>query len=147
MLHIADDSFLQPEPGVSAGDHLLSGLVPLGFLSVAALIFLRVRAGARAVLALLIGLTGVVVGFVEAGSSEHRPPARTGQPASDSTSPQVDVAPRLGGDGPAVGDVGELQHAAGAQHAVDLIEHGALVGAQVDHPVGDHRVGPSVLDG
>ena len=67
MLHIADDSFLQPEPGVSAGDHLLSGLVPLGFLSVAALIFLRVRAGARAVLALLIGLTGVVVGFVEAG--------------------------------------------------------------------------------
>ena len=67
MLHIADDSFFQPEPGVSAGDHLLSGLVPLGFLSVAALIFLRVRAGARAVLALLIGLTGVVVGFVEAG--------------------------------------------------------------------------------
>ena len=47
MLHIADDNFFQPEPGVSAGDHLVSGLVPLGLLAVAALSFLRVRAGAR----------------------------------------------------------------------------------------------------
>lgn len=24
-LHVADDSFLQPQPGTSAGDHLVSG--------------------------------------------------------------------------------------------------------------------------
>ena len=29
MLHIADDNFLQPNAGVTAGDHLVSGLVPL----------------------------------------------------------------------------------------------------------------------
>ena len=29
MLHIADDNFFQPEPGVSPSDHLVSGLVPL----------------------------------------------------------------------------------------------------------------------
>jgi len=28
-LHVVDDSFLQPESGTSAGDHLVSGLVPL----------------------------------------------------------------------------------------------------------------------
>ena len=28
-LHVIDDSFLQPQPGTSAGDHLVSGLVPL----------------------------------------------------------------------------------------------------------------------
>ena len=31
-LHYADVAFLQPEPGVSAGDHLVSGLVPIGLL-------------------------------------------------------------------------------------------------------------------
>jgi hypothetical protein len=28
-VHVLDDSFIQPEPGTSAGDHLVSGLVPL----------------------------------------------------------------------------------------------------------------------
>ena len=28
-LHVIDDSFLQPQPGTSAGDHLAGGLVPL----------------------------------------------------------------------------------------------------------------------
>ena len=31
-LHVLDDNFIQPEPGTSAGDHLVSGLVPLGLL-------------------------------------------------------------------------------------------------------------------
>jgi hypothetical protein len=35
-LHNADDNYLQPEPGTSAGDHLTSGLVPLGLLAVLA---------------------------------------------------------------------------------------------------------------
>ena len=28
-LHVVDDRFLQPEPGLAARDHLVSGLVPL----------------------------------------------------------------------------------------------------------------------
>ena len=32
-LHVVDDNFLQPQPGTSAGDHLVSGLVPLGVLA------------------------------------------------------------------------------------------------------------------
>ena len=29
MVAVADDAFVHPEPGVSASDHLASGLVPL----------------------------------------------------------------------------------------------------------------------
>ena len=67
MLHVADDNFLQPNPGVSAGDHLVSGLVPLAALLAAAAAYPRVRPGTRAVLAFAVGLTGIVVGAVEAG--------------------------------------------------------------------------------
>jgi hypothetical protein len=31
-LHVIDDHCLQPEPGTAAGDHLVSGLVPLAVL-------------------------------------------------------------------------------------------------------------------
>ena len=27
-IHVIDDNFVQPQPGTSAGDHLVSGLVP-----------------------------------------------------------------------------------------------------------------------
>jgi hypothetical protein len=64
----------------------------------------------------------------KAGVFEHLLPARTGQPAGDSSSPQIDVAQGLGGDGVAVGDVSELQRAAGTQRAVDLGEYGACRG-------------------
>ena len=67
MLHVADDNFLQPNPGVSPGDHLVSGLVPLALLLAAAAAYPRVRAGTRAVLAFAVGLTGVMVGAIEAG--------------------------------------------------------------------------------
>ena len=43
-------------------------------------------------------------------------------------------------------DVGELQPAAGAQDAVDLVEHRVLVGHEVDHAVGDHDVDAAVLE-
>jgi uncharacterized protein len=62
-LHVADDSFLQPQQGTSAGDHLVSGLVPLAVLALAAVAFPRVRPGARAVIALLVGYFGIVVGI------------------------------------------------------------------------------------
>ena len=57
-LHVVDDNFLQPQPGTSAGDHLVSGLVPLGVLGLAAWGYPRLRAGLRAVLALFFGIFG-----------------------------------------------------------------------------------------
>ena len=41
-LHVADDSFLQPQPGTSAADHLIRGLVPLAALALAVVAYLRV---------------------------------------------------------------------------------------------------------
>ena len=40
-LHIVDDSFVQPQPGTSAADHLVSGLVPLAVLALAAFAYPR----------------------------------------------------------------------------------------------------------
>jgi len=60
-LHVVDDTFLQPNPGTSASDHLASGLVPLVLLVAAAVLYPRLRAGARATVALLSGFLGVVV--------------------------------------------------------------------------------------
>jgi hypothetical protein len=58
-LHVVDDSFIQPQPGTSAADHLVSGLVPLGLLALAAVWYPRLRAGARAILALALGVFGI----------------------------------------------------------------------------------------
>jgi hypothetical protein len=62
-LHVLDDNFLNPEPGTSAGDHLVSGLVPLTALALAAAWYARLRAGARASLAIVLGAFGVVSGL------------------------------------------------------------------------------------
>ena len=62
-LHVVDDSFVQPQPGTSAGDHLVSGLVPLGALALSAAAFVRVRAGGRAAIALVVGFFGIVFGI------------------------------------------------------------------------------------
>ena len=59
-LHVVDDNFLQPNPGTSAGDHLVSGLVPLGLLVLAGIVYPRLRAGARATIALLAGFFGIL---------------------------------------------------------------------------------------
>jgi hypothetical protein len=61
-LHVADDNFLQPQPGTSPGDHLASGLVPLALLSATAVAYTRLRPGVRAALALLTGFFGVLAG-------------------------------------------------------------------------------------
>ena len=61
-LHIVDDNFLQPEPGTSAFDHLVSGLVPLALVVGAAVAYGRLRAGFRGALALLFGFFGVLGG-------------------------------------------------------------------------------------
>ena len=61
-LHIADDNFLQPEPGTSAGDHLASGLIPLAVLAVVAAVYPRLRAGLRAITAMTLGALAITVG-------------------------------------------------------------------------------------
>jgi uncharacterized protein len=61
-LHVVDDNFLQPPAGTSAGDHLISGLVPLALLALAAWGFPRLSGGRRGALALLIGPLGIALG-------------------------------------------------------------------------------------
>ena len=62
-IHVVDDSFIQPEPGTSAGDHLVSGLVPLAALAIAAVMYPRVGPAARAAIAVVIGAFGIVAGL------------------------------------------------------------------------------------
>jgi hypothetical protein len=61
-LHVLDDNFVQPNPGTSAGDHLLGGLVPLALLIGAGVLYGRVRAGAQATIALLAGFFAFLMG-------------------------------------------------------------------------------------
>src|SRR5918994_652278 len=61
-LHVVDDNFLQPQPGTSPADHLVSGLVPLALLTGAAIAYARLRAGVRATGALLAGFFGLLAG-------------------------------------------------------------------------------------
>ena len=73
-LHVADDSFLQPQPGTSASDHLVSGLLPLAVIVAAAASYGRLRASVRAMLALLLGFFGVLAGteaayYINAGAA------------------------------------------------------------------------------
>jgi fermentation-respiration switch protein FrsA (DUF1100 family) len=62
-LHVLDDNFLQPEPGTSAADHLVSGLVPLALLALAGWAYPRLRGGARAALAMTTGLLSIAAGI------------------------------------------------------------------------------------
>jgi uncharacterized protein len=61
-LHVVDDSFLQPQPGTSAPDHLYSGLIPLVILGLAAWAYPRVRAGAQASMALVLVVPAALSG-------------------------------------------------------------------------------------
>jgi uncharacterized protein len=62
VAHVADDSFVQPEPGTAAGDHLASGLVPVLLLAITTVAYLHLRAGGRAILAMTLGALGIVIG-------------------------------------------------------------------------------------
>jgi hypothetical protein len=61
-LHVADDNFLQPNPGTRTADHVVSGLLPIAMLVAAAAIYPRGRPGARATIALLLAFFGVLIG-------------------------------------------------------------------------------------
>jgi hypothetical protein len=62
-LHVVDDNYLQPQPGSSAGDHLVSGLVPLAVLGLAAWGYPRLNGGLRGAMALLLGSLGIAAGI------------------------------------------------------------------------------------
>ena len=62
-LHVADDSFLQPNPGVSAVDHLPGGLVLLALVAAAIAAYPRMRAGFRALTAIVLGYLGLLGGI------------------------------------------------------------------------------------
>lgn len=61
-LHVIDDSFLQPQPGTSAGDHVFSGLLPLAILALTVWAYRRVRAGASAAIALALVVPAILSG-------------------------------------------------------------------------------------
>ena len=61
--HVLDDNYVQPQPGMSPGDHVVSGLVPLALLGLAAWAYPRLRGGRRAALALVAGLLGIAAGI------------------------------------------------------------------------------------
>ena len=87
-LHVLDDTLLQPPTGTTAAGHLVSALVPTVLLAAAAVGFGRVRAGGRAVLALSVGMFGIGIGVIEAGTT----PPPWGLPAT--TSPGCSLSPR-----------------------------------------------------
>jgi hypothetical protein len=70
-LHVLDDSFVQPQPGTSAGDHLVSGLVPLALLALSAWAYPRLREGSRAALALLWAFPAALSGVEAVYYSGH----------------------------------------------------------------------------
>src|SRR4051794_23602270 len=76
-LHVVDDNYLQPQPGTSPGDHVVSGLVPLALIGVAAWGYPRLRAGWRGALALASGVLAVF------GASEALYYAREVGPSGD----------------------------------------------------------------
>jgi dienelactone hydrolase len=61
-LHVVDDSFLQPNAGVTATDHLIGGLALVTLLGLGAAIYPHLRAGARGAASLLAGFLGLLVG-------------------------------------------------------------------------------------
>jgi dienelactone hydrolase len=62
-VHVLDDNFVQPQPGTSASDHLVSGLVPLAVLAGAAWAYPRLRGGRRGAMALVFGMLGIASGI------------------------------------------------------------------------------------
>ena len=61
--HVLDDNFVQPEPGTVAGEHLISGLIPVLLLAAVATVHPRMRPGLRAVNAMTLGALGVAIGI------------------------------------------------------------------------------------
>jgi uncharacterized protein len=132
-LHVADDSFLQPQPGTSAGDHLASGLVPLAVLGLAAWAYPRLRGGGRAAVALLLGVFGGVASVEAVHYTTQVGPSGddfTGllciPAAIDFLQQRPDVEPgRIGGLGLSVGGETFVQAAAHSEDVQAVVSEGA----------------------
>lgn len=75
-LHVVVDAFVVPQPGTAWTDHLAAGLVPTALLVVCALSFARLRPGACAALAGLLGvlaLEGAVLAVTGLSRGTARP--------------------------------------------------------------------------
>jgi len=75
-LHVLDDATLHREPGTTIADHLTGAGFLLAVLAVAALVLPRLRAGAQASIAAVVGALGVTFGALhgaELRSSGFRP--------------------------------------------------------------------------
>ena len=64
-LAVADDAFIHPEPGVAAGDHLVSGFVPLAVAAVLIGIAPRLCALVRGWLAIFAGALAITGGVAD----------------------------------------------------------------------------------
>jgi hypothetical protein len=82
----------------------------------------------------------------KAGFFEHLLPGCTRQTTGNSSCPKIDVVDCRRRHRLPVRDIRKLENAARPQHAMDLGEHGAFVGAEIDNPVADHDIGPAVID-
>lgn len=61
-LHVLDDAFVGKQPGTTAGEHVLAAIVVLAILAAALVVYPRLGAGARAVLAVGLGILIAVAG-------------------------------------------------------------------------------------
>jgi len=74
-LHAIVDSFIAPEPGTGASDHLMRGLVSLAVLALAVAVYPRLPAGGRAGLAGVFGalaLEGAILAIADARAAGAR---------------------------------------------------------------------------
>jgi uncharacterized protein len=62
-LHVLDDNFIQPAAGTSAAGHLVSGLVPLALIGLAAWTYPRLRGAWQGALSLTFGVLGIAAGI------------------------------------------------------------------------------------
>jgi uncharacterized protein len=70
-VHVVDDNFVQSQPGTSAGDHLVSGLVPLAVLALAACAYPRMRGVWRGAMALAFGVLEIAAGIEAVHYTNH----------------------------------------------------------------------------
>jgi hypothetical protein len=61
--HVIDDTLIQPNPGTSARDHLISALVPLALLALAAWAYPRLSGVLRGALSMMLGVGGIAAGI------------------------------------------------------------------------------------
>src|SRR4051812_29646400 len=69
--HAVDDSFLQPQPGTAAGDHLSAGLIAVAAAALSLWAFPRVRPGLGALIALVWSEIALVSGAEALYYAQH----------------------------------------------------------------------------